>query len=297
MFLALDPDGDFTFEKSNIVAGVWPDYSADSCRNHIVISESMASSLGLAVGDKVYSTFVVNGAVKARRHTIAGLYRSDFGDYDRTVAYTSPDLLRSVASLSPVQAGRIEIRGLAGNLSDYAQALQTTLLAAASTGQLEGYYPVSCIEQTGAIYYNWLALLDTNVIVIFILMIAVASFTLVSSMFILILERVRTIGILRALGAGSSLVCDIFVHLSLRTVLIGLAIGNVAGIGLTLIQRTWHVVPLNPEMYYLSSVPATLEPWGLVALNVGVVAISWLVLVVPARLASRIDPATAVKYE
>lgn len=297
MFLARDPDGDFTFEKSNIVAGVWPDYSADSCRNHIVISESMASSLGLAVGDKVYSTFVVNGAVKARRHTIAGLYRSDFGDYDRTVAYTSPDLLRSVASLSPVQAGRIEIRGLAGNLSDYAQALQTTLLAAASTGQLEGYYPVSCIEQTGAIYYNWLALLDTNVIVIFILMIAVASFTLVSSMFILILERVRTIGILRALGAGSSLVRDIFVHMSLRTVLIGLAIGNVAGIGLTLIQRTWHVVPLNPEMYYLSSVPATLEPWGLVALNVGVVAISWLVLVVPARLASRIDPATAVKYE
>ncbi len=62
MFLARDPDGDFTFEKSNIVAGVWPDYSADSCRNHIVISESMASSLGLAVGDKVYSTFVVNGA-------------------------------------------------------------------------------------------------------------------------------------------------------------------------------------------------------------------------------------------
>lgn len=57
------------------------------------------------------------------------------------------------------------------------------------------------------------------------------------------------------------------------------------------------MVPLNPEMYYLSSVPATLEPWGLVALNVGVVAISWLVLVVPARLASRIDPATAVKYE
>ncbi|MDE5683428.1 MAG: ABC transporter permease, partial [Muribaculaceae bacterium] len=159
------------------------------------------------------------------------------------------------------------------------------------------YYPVQTIEQTGAIYFNWLALLDTNVAVIFCLMLCVASFTLVSSLFILVLDNVPAIGILRSVGASRSLIRSIFVDLGMRIVLRGMIIGNVLGLGLLLIQKYTHIVPLDPEAYYLNCVPVEIRPWGFIALNVGVAVASWLVLWIPARTASSVDPAKTINFE
>lgn len=298
MFLARSSDGDFSFEKDNIKEGMWPDYTADSCRNNIVLSAAVASKLKLEVGDRVYSVFIIGDAVKTRRNTVAGIYESDFGDYDRTVAYASPAMLQSICGLDSVSGTRVDIRGInTDHISEAAESLQQTLLREASIGILPAYYPVTDIEQTGAMYYNWLALLDTNVVVIFILMLAVAGFTLISSLFILILERVSTIGILRALGASKGFVRNVFVAMSMRVVGLGMLIGNVVGIGIILFQKYTHAIPLDPEMYYLSSVPVEFRPWSLLALNIGVIVAAWLILVVPAGLAAKIDPAGAVKYE
>lgn len=298
LFIARDPASDFSFERGNIRRGVWPDFAQDSTRNDLVISETMADALGLDVGDRVYSTFIIGEDVRLRRQTIAGTYRSDFGDYDKTVCYASMPFLQSVAGIGTDAGTRVELRGLpVGDIEEISAELQSGLLTAAATGELDAYHPVRNIMQTGAMYFNWLALLDTNVIVIFILMLAVAGFTLVSSLFILILERVRTIGILRALGAGKPAVRRIFVYLTMKTVGIGLLIGNILGIGLLLIQRTWHIIPLNPEMYYLSSVPVEINWLYFLLLNLGVAVAAWLILVLPAHLASGIDPAGAVKYE
>lgn len=299
MFLARDAVGNFDFEKANIVEGCWPDFSQDSTRNDIVISTRIASALGLQLGDRVYSTFIIDENVKMRRQTIAGIYRSDFGDYDKSVVYSSMPFMQSVVDMSQTQGNRLEIRGLDNldDLDDIGQNLQVELLSAASTGQLSGYYPVQTVHQSGAVYFNWLSLLDTNVVVIFILMLAVAGFTLVSSLFILILERVRTIGILRALGADKPAVRRIFVYMTLKVVGLGMIIGNVVGLGLLLIQKRCQVMPLNPEMYYLSSVPVEIQPFAIVLLNIGVTIAAWLILVLPAHMASGIDPAGAVKYE
>ena len=146
-------------------------------------------------------------------------------------------------------------------------------------------------------YFNWLALLDTNVVVIFILMLCVSGFTLISCLFILILERVKTIGILRSFGAKKSMVRRIFIYMAMRVVIIGLIIGNLIGIPLLLLQLHYHIVPLNPEMYYLDTVPVEINIWYLVALNIGVVASAWLILVLPSHLASAIDPAKTVNYD
>ena len=206
--------------------------------------------------------------------------------------------LRSIAGIGTDAGTRVDLRGLpVGDIEEISAELQSGLLTAAATGDLDAYYPVRNIMQTGAMYFNWLALLDTNVVVIFILMLAVSGFTLVSSLFILILERVRTIGILRALGAGKPAVRRIFVYLTMKTVGIGLLIGNILGICLLLVQRIWHIIPLDPEMYYLSSVPVEINWLYFVLLNLGVAVASWLILVLPAHLASGIDPAGAVKYE
>lgn len=288
----------FDFEKANIVEGEWPDFSADSCDNKIVISKTLASALGLALGDKVYSTFVIDGAVKIRRHTVAALYLSNFGEYDNTIVYASLAALQRVAGMDSVSGNRIDIRGIkASNIEETANRLQQTLLSAVATRELDEYYPVNDITRSGALYFNWLALLDTNVTVIFILMLAVAGFTLVSSLFILILERVRMIGILRSIGSGKPLVRGIFVDMGMRLVGRGLLLGNVIGLGLLFAERYMPFIPLDPQMYYLSYVPVTINPWALLALNAGVVAVSALILLIPASVAAATDPAKAVASE
>lgn len=254
--------------------------------------------LNLGVGDKVFSTFIFDETVKLRRHTVAALYESNFGEYDNTVVYASLRGLQRVAGIDSLTANRLDIRGLdTDDIAAEAAALQTELIQAVALGELPHHYPVDNIEHTGAMYFTWLALLDTNVVVIFLLMLAVAGLTLVSSLFILILERVPMIGVLRAMGAPKSTVRGIFVDLAMRLVGVGMLIGNVLGIGLLLIQKFTDAIPLDPAMYYLSSVPVEIRPWAFLTLNVGVAVAAWLILVLPARLASGIDPAKAMDYD
>lgn len=298
VFIGQSPQSDFAFERGNIVEGQWPDYSSDSCRNDIVISRATASALGLGVGDKVYSTYIIDESVKMRRNTVAAIFQADFGEYDRTVAYASLAALQSIAGLGSDEGNRLDLRGLQqDDIAATASKIESAMMSAMSTGRTDAYYPVQTIEQTGAIYFNWLALLDTNVAVIFCLMLCVASFTLVSSLFILVLDNVPAIGILRSMGASRSLIRSIFVDLGMRIVLRGMIIGNVLGLGLLLIQKYTHIVPLDPEAYYLNCVPVEIRPWGFIALNVGVAVASWLVLWIPARTASSVDPAKTINFE
>lgn len=298
VFIGQSPQSDFAFERGNIVEGEWPDYSSDSCRNDIVISRATASALGLGVGDKVYSTYIIDESVKMRRNTVAAIFQADFGEYDRTVAYASLAALQSIAGLGSDEGNRLDLRGLQqDDIAATASKIESAMMSAMSTGRTDVYYPVQTIEQTGAIYFNWLALLDTNVAVIFCLMLCVASFTLVSSLFILVLDNVPAIGILRSVGASRSLIRSIFVDLGMRIVLRGMIIGNVLGLGLLLIQKYTHIVPLDPEAYYLNCVPVEIRPWGFIALNVGVAVASWLVLWIPARTASSVDPAKTINFE
>lgn len=297
VFLAREA-GSANFERSMLTAGEWPDFDADSSAMDIVLPEPLAMRLGVGVGDRIFSTFIIDENVRLRRHTVRGLFKSNFADYDASVAYVSMKALRGVAGMGASGAARIDIRGIDDNdIADVAERLQIALLDAAADGKVEGLYPVSTIEQTGAMYYNWLALLDTNVVVIFILMLAVAAFTLISSLFILILEHIPTIGVLRALGASKLLIRRIFVDTGMRLVLYGMIAGNIIGISLILLQNHYHFLPLDPEMYYLSWVPMEFRPLGVLSLNAGVAAVAWLILAVPARTAAAVDPASAIKYE
>ena len=176
VFVGQSPESDFSFERGNIVEGSWPDYASDSCRNDIVISRATASALGLAVGDKVYSTYIIDEAVKMRRNTVAAIFEADFGEYDRTVAYASLAALQSIAGLDPDEGNRLELRGMPEEMiSPAASKIESAMLAAMGNGTLDAYYPVQTVEQSGAIYFNWLSLLDTNVAVIFCLMLCVTT--------------------------------------------------------------------------------------------------------------------------
>ncbi len=298
VFVGRDGNHNATFERSNIIAGVFPDYDDGSAVNDIVISQTASDALGLACGDKVYSCFFVDGKLKTRRHTVAGIYRSDFGEYDNVVVYASLSGLQKVAGVDSLTGTRLEVSDIGDDEIDaVSETLSDALAAAYHSRHSEKYYPVSDIHQTGAIYYNWLGLLDTNVVVIFVLMLCVAAFTLVSSLFMIILDRIRTIGLLRALGLQRSSVRSIFIHMGMRLVGLGLLIGNVAAIGLLAVQQEFRLVSLDPEMYYLRYVPVEFSWPGIVAINIGIVVAAWSIMIIPAMSAARIDPAKTMQFE
>lgn len=298
IFTGFDSGHNSDFEQNNIVAGVWPDYSADSARMQVVVSQTTADKLGLRVGYRVDACFFANDRIVARKFTIAGLYKSNFGDFDNTVSYASPVTLRRICAVDSTTVTALEVRGLGEERAPrVAQELQERLIIKAQENQAADVPVVDNITHTGIVYLSWLKLLDTNVVVIFALMCAVAVCTLISSLFILILNNIPAIGLLRATGATRTAVRNIFVYVSMKLVGAGLILGNVLALLVIWIQATWHVLPLNPEMYYLDSVPVTFSFPGIIAINIAVIIVSWLTLILPAGMAGKISPARTMRYE
>ena len=125
----------------------------------------------------------------------------------------------------------------------------------------------------------------------------VSGFTLISSLFIIILERVRMIGLLKAIGATGGMIRRIFIYLAERLVLMGIIIGNTVAITLLILQSKFHLIPLDPEAYYLNYVPVELNLWHIIILNTGIIAVSSLMLLLPSHIIARISPAQTMRYE
>ena len=292
---AYGKDHDRSFENEILVRGTITN-SDDS----IVISSTMARKLGLDTASRAYLYYFIDGKPKVRRASISGIYNSNFGEYDNSVIYTSLPLLQGLADDSTA-IGSVAVEGLKfenlNQIEEESQKLQSALVEKYREGEITNMHMVGNIGGNAAVFFNWLDLLDTNVVVIFILMACVAGFTLISSLFIIILDRVATIGILRSLGASKGQVSRIFVNVALRIVGLGMIIGNVIALSVIALQNHTHFLPLDPDMYYLDSVPFELSWVAWLALNVGVAAGAWLILILPARLAARIDPSSSMRYE
>ncbi len=292
---------DFSFERSCVTEGTWPDFTNDSTANDIVLSTSTAARLGLGVGNRPMLYFVGadNGSnIRARRARVVALFNSRMAERDRSMAYASMQMLQSVGGVASDVGSALEIRGCGvDSAAVRAERLQNRLAAMWQQGEIELLYPVDSVTRSGAIYLNWLDLLDTNVVVIFILMLLVAGSTLVAALFILVLDHISTIGLLRSLGATRATVRSIFVAASMRLVVRGMIIGNIIGLSLLIIQKTTSVVPLDAEMYYLDHVPVSINWVHLIILNAGILVAAWLILALPSRVAAGVDPARTMRYE
>lgn len=297
-FIGYDSAHRYDFEREAVVEGELPDFFSPADANKIAVSKSMATSLHLAIGDKPYAYFFENEAVKQRRLEVGAIYETGFSDYDKTIVFAPISTLQKIAAVDSLTGTSVAITGIPNDgIEDAAANLQNMLLDLYATGQIEELYPVDNVRHTGAMFFSWLDLLDTNVVVIFILMACVAGFTLISSMFILILDRIPAIGLLRSLGATKRQVRMVFVNLAMKIIARGLVIGNVVGLGLLAAQQSTRWLKLDPEMYYLPYVPVEINWWWMLWLNLAVIAASWCILVIPSALAARISPSHTMRYE
>ena len=144
--------------------------------------------------------------------------------------------------------------------------------------------------------FDWLRLQDLNVIIIIALMLIVAGFNMISGLLILILDRTYMIGVLKALGSRNMSIRRIFMYQSSYLILRGLLWGNVIGIGLCMLQKKYELISLNPENYYLTTVPVNLDVLHILFINAGAMLVIMLFLIIPSMLVSRISPARTIRF-
>lgn len=264
----------------------------------LALPRSAARRLRLTVGNRVPAYFFIDGRLKVRMLTVDSLFTSNLGDLDRSVAYCSPALIEKLLGLEKGHVFSLGIRNIREDqIEPLAESVYGELMQAHYAGNLSQAYGISTILQTDSQIFSWLRLLDTNVIVILTLMGFIAAFTLVSSLFIIILERVRTIGLFKSLGATNAQIRRIFMLMAERLVLRGMLIGNLIALGLIALQHYTRLIPLDPANYYVDFVPVRLTLPSVIALNLGVLIISWLILILPGLIVARISPATTMRYD
>ena len=153
------------------------------------------------------------------------------------------------------------------------------------------------IKELNPMIFNWLDVLDINVVVILVLMLSVAGFTMISGLLIIILERTNMIGILKALGQNNTSIRHIFLYVSFFLIGKGMLWGNIIGVFLCLMQSHFKIITLDPSIYYLDAVPVDLNILSLVLLNIGTLCISMLMMLGPSYLITKIDPARSIRFE
>lgn len=284
------------FIAGNIIEGAVPD--AGDNPNAVIISAEVAGRLGLSVGDKINTCFFASEKMRIRNFEVAAIYDSGFGEYDRVVAYAPLATLRKVAGVPDGCVQAVAVNGLpAEHITQAQETLQDAFRDAYYARTLAQYLEVGSVVQSGAVYFNWLSLLDTNVVVILVLMTAISAFTLIASLIILILERVNMIGTLKMLGATNATIRRIFILLDLKVLVKGLVTGNLLALALIFIQQYTRVLPLDPESYYIAFVPVRITLLQVVALNVGAIVVATAIMVLPSMIISRLKPAAILRYE
>ena len=274
----------------NLVSGSLPEE-----KNEVIISTVLANQLHLAVGDAILCYFVQED-LRVRKLYVSGLYNTCMSEMDRLFVLGDIDLVRQLNHWRASQASGIEV--LVDDLRHLQEAADGVYFATANRLDEAGNaFYTQTLEQLNPQIFGWLDLLDMNVVIIIVLMLCVSGFSIITGLIILILESITLIGTLKALGAHNRFVRRIFIYEAILLVGKGMLWGNVLGLGLVAVQYFTRVIPLDASIYYVSYVPMAF-PWGwLVALNIGVLLVAWVIMLAPSAIVSQISPAKVMHFE
>ena len=276
-------------------------------KREVALSKTIADKLKLNVGDQATFYFVQadkdadpfalgaeNTKVKVRKLTVRDIFETHFSEIDQQMVLGSMALLQQVSGWDDDMYSAVSLTLKDFDQMDDAAWLINQLNLVDRQG-VQVY--VQTIEELNPTVFAWLALLDTNVWVILILIAVVAAFTMISGLLIIILERTQMIGILKAQGMDNRTLRKVFLWVALFLTGKGILWGNLIGLAFCLVQWKWHIISLDPANYYLEWVPIHLTLPMFILINVGTIIITLLVLIGPSALVARIAPTKAIQSE
>lgn len=288
-------DFDWSFFRNNLSEGSsWT--PSDTLRSsHILISRHTARQLSLQTGDSLSVWFMQNPP-RARKFVVSGIYETGLEEFDKFFALIDIAHIQRLNQWSAEQISGFEIF-----FHDFRQVdrIYPKVFDTVGTNYSDTDATLQVISVTDryAQIFDWLRIIDTNVWIILTLMVMVAGFNMISGLLIMILERTRTIGILKSLGASTPFIRNIFLMQSFSVILKGLFWGNLIGLGLLFIQYSTGLLTLDQSQYFLSEVPVEFNPIHILLLNGITLLAVWSMLLLPSMIIANISPDKSIRFQ
>lgn len=289
IFKGVGKDFDAERFKKFLIEGVTPKITEVGYNNQIVISKKIASDLHLKLKDSIVAIFSKeNNNPIYRKFEVVGIYKTDIKMIDDLFIIGGINHVRKIQAMDKDDIGGVDI--FLKDVNDI-----DSIFPEVEKRIGVNNYAEKATEKYPQIL-EWINIFDVNIALIIAIMLIVVVINIIMVLLILIIERTNSIGLLKTLGASNGQIRSIFINYTLLIMGPGLLIGNVIGIGLLLLQKTFGFITLNPENYYVSVVPVDLNPLYIFLISFGILVISGLALILPSFLISKISPVKAIKY-
>ena len=260
----------------------------DITNNEIIISKSLSDKLKISVGQILTLYFQVNNNQRipnVRSFNVSYIYETDFPDYDNNYIIGNLETLQNVYKWSKNDYANIEI-----SIEDKSQISliekSISLLSSFEKNNLS----TKTVQSKYTNIFSWISIFDFNILIITFLMILVAIISVVISLFILIFERIKMIGILTSMGSTNNSLSRIFIYQGIEIVLTGMIPANILFFTISVIQNSYGFLKLNPNDYYVETIPFFLEPYYIISLNLIFILISFIVLSITFVSITRFTP-------
>lgn len=271
--------------------GRWVRFNDSTYSREIVISTYTAGQLHLKLNDRVLIYFVrPDGILRPDRLTIVGIYKTSIEEYDRSFAIGDLKLIRRLNSWDEKDIGGYEIF-----LKDYEQ-MDNVSKAIFRDDAFPLGWETKTARQLYPNIFDWLNVQDTNQNILITIMVVIAAINLITCLIILVLERVRMIGVLKALGATDWTVQKIFLHQSALITFAGVVIGTLFALAVLFLQMKTGIIRLKEEAYFMETAVVQINWWQVAAVCSGTLLISVLILLIPSFLVRKIEPIKAIHF-
>lgn len=277
-----------SFEEQHMLKGSFPAFPEKGYSTEVAISQKIASYLRLDVGEEVV-IFFVQDPPRFRKLLIKGIYQTGLDDFDEKIVLGDINLVRRINGWEDHTVGGIEIFLKNPDRMDAAEE--------EVFHQTGSDLYVDKVSDKYVQIFDWLRLVNRNVVIFFVLVLCVASFNMISILLILIMERTQMIGTFKALGANNALMRKVFFFNGLNLIVKGMIWGNAVALLFCVLQYCFKVIPLDAENYYMDHVPINFDLMAVLLINLFITAVTALALFIPLLVISRIKPITAIRFD
>ena len=284
-------DYDWRYFKEFLIEGRLPTYTI-KYSSEVLISKYLANRLKFAVGDSFQMYFMKSDPSQPpsiMKFTVVGIFNSGFEELDKTYVIGDINHVQRLNRWKKDQIGNFEV--FIANYNDLDR------LGDAVYAQTPSTLDAMTVKQKYATIFEWIPIFTTNIYGIIGIMILVGAINMITALLVLILERTKMIGILKALGSSNWSIRKLFLYNASYLIACGLFWGNLIGIGILLLQKQFEFLKLDPSVYYVTVAPVYLDWTYVVLLNLMTFVLCLLMLLIPSFLISKIMPVKAIQFE